>query len=36
MQTGDLKFHLLAKGFTPFDTLTRRIDLVLEELKTQN
>jgi putative protein-disulfide isomerase len=36
MQTGDLKFHLLAKGYTTFDTLTRRIDLVLEELKTQN
>lgn len=33
MQTGELKFHLLAKGYTPFETLTKRIDAVLEELQ---
>ncbi len=31
VQTGDTKFHLVARGYTDFDTLKDRIDKVLEE-----
>jgi putative protein-disulfide isomerase len=31
LQTGELKFHLLARGFTDFDTLKERIDAVMAE-----
>lgn len=32
MQATESKFHLLARGFTDYDTLKKRIDLVLTEL----
>jgi putative protein-disulfide isomerase len=32
MQTGDLKFYLLAKGYTDYETLKSRIDRVLSEI----
>jgi putative protein-disulfide isomerase len=32
MQTGDLKFYLLSKGYTDYETLKGRIDRVLEEV----
>lgn len=32
MQTTESKFHLLARGYTDYDTLKKRIDLVLNEL----
>ena len=28
-QTSDTKFHLIAKGYTDFDTIDNRINLVL-------
>ena len=31
IQTGDLKFTMVARGFTPLDALTERIDAVLAE-----
>ncbi len=31
IQTGDLKFTMVARGFTPLDVLTERIDAVLAE-----
>lgn len=33
LQTGELKFHLLARGYTDYDTLKQRIDAVLSETK---
>ncbi|MEN9963145.1 MAG: hypothetical protein RL582_240 [Bacteroidota bacterium] len=33
LQTDDLKFHLLAKGYTDFETLASRLDAVLEVTK---
>lgn len=33
LQTGESKFHLLARGYTNFDTLKNRIDYLLKELK---
>ena len=33
LQTDDLKFYLLAKGFTDYDTLKSRIERVLAEIK---
>jgi putative protein-disulfide isomerase len=33
VQTGDTKFHLVARGYTDFETLKDRIDKVLEEEK---
>ncbi|MBS1756932.1 MAG: DsbA family protein [Bacteroidetes bacterium] len=33
IQTGDLKFIMVARGFTPYDTLKQRIDNVLKELQ---
>ena len=33
LQTAELKFHLLARGYTDFDTLKERIDAVLVEAK---
>jgi putative protein-disulfide isomerase len=32
LQTGDLKFYLLSKGYTDHDTLKARLDKVLEEI----
>ncbi|HEX4957664.1 MAG TPA: DsbA family protein [Lacibacter sp.] len=32
MQTTENKFHLLARGYTDYETLQKRIDLVLHEL----
>jgi putative protein-disulfide isomerase len=32
MQTGDLKFYLLSRGYTDYETLKSRIDKVLHEL----
>ncbi len=32
MQTGESKFHLLAKGFTPYNELEERIKAVLQEI----
>jgi putative protein-disulfide isomerase len=32
MQTGETKFHLLARGYTDYETLKGRIDLLLKEL----
>ena len=34
LQIGESKFHLLARGFTDYDTLQSRIEHLLEELKT--
>lgn len=31
LQTAELKFHLLARGYTDYDTLKERIDAVLQE-----
>lgn len=31
IQTGELKFHLVARGYTDYDTLKQRIDNVLNE-----
>lgn len=33
LQVSESKFHLLARGYTPYDTLVKRIDLVLAELE---
>lgn len=33
MQATETKFHLLAKGFTEYDTLVKRIELVLAEIE---
>ena len=33
MQTGDLKFYLLSRGYTDYETLKSRIDKVLRELE---
>ncbi len=33
MQTGETKFHLLAKGYTSYDELSERITAVLEEME---
>ncbi len=33
LQTGDLKFHLLARGYTDFDSLKQRLDAVLATVK---
>jgi putative protein-disulfide isomerase len=32
LQESDSKFHLLAKGYTDYETLKRRVELVLEQL----
>ncbi len=32
MQTSETKFHLLARGFTPYETMEERIEAVLKEL----
>ena len=32
VQTGDVKFHMVARGFTPYEDLKARIDSVLTEL----
>jgi len=34
LQTSESKFHLLARGFTDYETLKTRIDNLLKELKT--
>jgi putative protein-disulfide isomerase len=34
LQVGDLKFYLLARGFTDYDTLKERLENVLHELST--
>lgn len=31
VQTGELKFYLLAQGFTPYDTLSERLENILKE-----
>lgn len=36
MQITESKFHLLAKGYTDYETLKRRIDLVLTEIETNS
>jgi putative protein-disulfide isomerase len=33
LQTGETKFHLLARGFTDYDTLKQRIESVLKEIQ---
>jgi putative protein-disulfide isomerase len=33
LQVSDSKFYLLAQGYTDYETLKRRIDKVLEEVK---
>jgi putative protein-disulfide isomerase len=33
MQTGDLKFYLLSRGYTDFETLKLRIEKVLQEIE---
>ena len=33
IQTGELKFHMVARGYTDYETLKERIDLVLKENK---
>jgi putative protein-disulfide isomerase len=33
VQTGELKFQMVARGYTDHETLKARIDLVLEENK---
>ena len=33
MQTTESKFHLLARGFTDYETLAKRVDLVLTEME---
>lgn len=33
VQTTETKFHLLARGFTDYETLSKRIDLVLTEIE---
>jgi putative protein-disulfide isomerase len=30
VQTGDTKFHMVARGYTDYDTLKARIDSVLK------
>jgi putative protein-disulfide isomerase len=32
LQTSDTRFHLLARGYTPFDTLHQRLDEILDSL----
>jgi putative protein-disulfide isomerase len=32
IQTGEMKFHMVARGFTDFDSLKERIEKVLEEV----
>lgn len=36
MQSTETKFHLLARGYTDYETLKKRIDLVLNELETHS
>ncbi|MBS4064639.1 MAG: DsbA family protein [Chitinophagaceae bacterium] len=36
MQATESKFHLLARGYTDYDTLKKRIELVLNELETHS
>lgn len=36
MQLTETKFHLLAKGYTDFETLVKRIELVLNEIETNS
>jgi putative protein-disulfide isomerase len=36
LQTGDLKFYLLGRGYTDYNTLAERIDKVLAEINTPN
>ena len=33
VQVTETKFHLLARGYTDYDTLSKRIDLVLTEIE---
>jgi putative protein-disulfide isomerase len=35
LQINDSKFHLLAKGYTDYETLTSRLNTVLESLQVQ-
>jgi putative protein-disulfide isomerase len=35
LQAGELKFYLLAKGFTDYDTMKQRLDQVIRELSLQ-
>ena len=36
MQVTETKFHLLAKGYIDYETLVKRIELVLKEIKTNS
>lgn len=36
MQATESKFHLLARGYTDYETLKKRIDMVLHELETHS
>ena len=36
IQTDELKFIMVAKGFTDYDTINKRIDNILNENKTSN
>jgi putative protein-disulfide isomerase len=36
MQATETKFHLLARGYTDYETLKKRIDLVLNEMETHS
>jgi len=36
LQVNDTKFYLVAEGFTPYDTLTARLEKILQELSATN